>query len=217
MNFTAKDARKLIGKDDATILEIGSNDGTDTQRFLHTFPAGQIHCFECEPRAIAKWTIKITDPRATLYEAALADVVGARTFHQSRGTPPGKVWEGYGDQWDMSGSLLPNDKHTEHSPWLKFDQTITVQCTTLDNWAVQFLAPEQIVDFAWVDVQGAEHLVLKGGQQTIKRVRWWYCEIDPRPNYHAQASLDDIRALLPGFELVREYSGYNYLWRNSSL
>jgi FkbM family methyltransferase len=214
--MNAAEARKLLGKDDATILEIGSNDGTDSKEFLDAFKNIQLHCFECDPRAISKWRSNIADRRASLYEVALAKEPGQRTFHQSAGKPPGKQWEGHDDQWDKSGSLLPVNKHTEHCPWLRFDKTITVECTTLDSWADNRI-PNKVIDFIWIDVQGAEAEVLRGGQKTIARTKWWYCEIDPRQNYHGEGTLDDIRALLPGFSLVREYAGYNYLWKNDSL
>src|SRR5262245_56296770 len=44
---------ELVGRDDPLILEIGCNDGTDTAELLSTFPRGQIHCFECDPRPIS--------------------------------------------------------------------------------------------------------------------------------------------------------------------
>lgn len=34
-------------------IEVGANDGTDTNKLLEAFPEIEIHCFEPDPRAIA--------------------------------------------------------------------------------------------------------------------------------------------------------------------
>ena len=211
--LTPAAVRRIVGKDDGRILEIGANDGTDTMGFLREFPLGEIHCFEPDPRAIAGWRSRVGDDfRAHLYEIALSDRIGAATFHQSGGNPPGAAYREIVD-WDKSGSLLPVDRHQRYSPWLRFDSTVQVETTTLDLWHLSQSSVH--IDFAWVDVQGAEGLVLQGGQKAIRYIDWWYCEIDPRPNYHGQATLDQIRELLPGFKLVSEHGGYNFLFRRA--
>lgn len=215
-DFTPYDARQLIGRDDAVILEIGANEADDTVHFLRAFPEGTIYCFECDPRAIAKFSRKCTDPRATLYEVALADTCGKRTFHQSGGKPPGKSWRDYEGEWDKSGSLLPVDKHCEHSPWLKFKSTIEVECWTLDYWAegVPYMGEFSLL---WADVQGAEHLVFRGGKDVLKRTRYVYAECDPRHNYKDNATLSDLDAELSQFDRIGEYGGYNFLWKNRNI
>lgn len=215
--FHAKNARELLRKDDALILEIGANEGDDTAQFVGAFPKGVFHCFECDPRAIEKWKRNIQHPNAHLHEVALSNEIGTHDFHQSDGHPDGEYWANYGPHWDKSGSLLPNDRHTEVATWMSFLPPITVLTTTLDAWAAEHLPAEAIVDFAWVDVQGAEAMVLEGGQETIKRIRYWYAECDPRPLYHGMASLGELDRLLPNFRRIGEYSGFNHLWVNEKL
>lgn len=218
--FTIAMARDLVGRDDGLILEIGANEADDTVKFLTRFPAAHIHGFECDQRAIAKWHRNVAasghGQRATLHEFALADAVGVKSFYPSSGTPPGKCWEGYGDQWDKSGSLLPPDRHCDNSPWMEFLPPTSVPCRTLDDWAADYSGEFQ---FAWVDVQGAEAAVIRGGLETVRRIRWWYCECDPRPNYHGQADILEIRNLLEplGFRYVEEFGGYNHLFQNTLL
>jgi FkbM family methyltransferase len=198
-------------------LEIGANEGDDTQHFVSNFPTAEIHCFECDPRAIEKWKRNIASPNAKLYEVALSDKTGECEFHQSDGQPDGTTWENYGGHWDKSGSLLPNDQHTRFCKWMSFLPPIKVKCTTLDEWAKENLADDRIIDFAWVDVQGAEAMVLSGGQETIKRIRYWFAECDPRPLYKGMAKKQEIDSLLPGFSMVRPYPHFNFLWKNNSL
>ncbi len=200
----------LLGRDDANIIEIGANDGSDTLAFLHTFPRGKVSCFECDPRAIKTWRERVHDPRATLVEAALADTPGSMKFYPSGGKPPG--WDI--ESWDKSGSLLAPDRHSDYSRWLTFGSPVTVPVMTLDQWRG---GDTSIIDFAWVDVQGAEAMVLRGATATIPRIRWWYCECHSRPYYHGQATVDEIAKLLPGFVLHSTHHGDNFLFRNTGL
>ncbi len=73
------------------------------------------------------------------------------------------------------------------------------------------------MDFIWCDAQGNEANILRGAQDMIRRVRYWYCECDPRPCYKGMATLQEIRSLLPGFLFHGEYAGYNYCFRNEAL
>ena len=70
--ITMAEIRQLVGKDDPTVLEIGCNDGEDTQRFLDHFPGIKLYCFEPDPRAIAKFQRRINDSRCRLMPVALS-------------------------------------------------------------------------------------------------------------------------------------------------
>jgi FkbM family methyltransferase len=203
----------LVGRDDPHILEIGANDGTDTFTFLEEFPDCRIRCFECDPRAIASWRKRIPDDeeRAVLYETALGDVQGELAFHPSGGRPPGKE-NMHIQSWDKSGSLLAPDQHSKYARWLYFGEPIKVPVTTLDALLGDNVDP---IDFAWVDVQGAEAMVLRGAQNTLPRIRWWYCECHSRPYYHGQATLDELLAHMPGFVLHSRHEGDNFLFHNT--
>jgi FkbM family methyltransferase len=219
MDFTAKMMHDLIGHDHGLVLEIGANECEDTVGFLDEMPLATFHCFEPDPRAIAKAMARNLPPeRVRIYELALSDQIGTADFHQSDGRPDGDCWRDYGDHWDKSGSLLPNDRHTKYTTWMSFLPPIQVQTTTLDAWAAEHLDPGAIIDFAWVDVQGGEAMVFRGGRKTIKRMRFIYAECDPRPLYRGMAKLPDLDALLPGFtRQPTRYRGSNFLWRNDAL
>jgi FkbM family methyltransferase len=217
-DFNAKTMRETIGHDHGLILEIGSNECEDSVQFVAEMPGCTVHAFEPDPRAIAKARAKNLPPNIHLYEVALADQVGTHEFHQSDGQPDGDYWKGYGGHWDKSGSLLPNDRHTQFTKWMSFLPPITVPTTTLDAWAAEYLDPNAEISFAWVDIQGGEAMMLRGAQETIKRLRWIICEADPRPLYKEMPRLADLDALLPGF--IRqpiEYRGFNFLWQNVML
>jgi FkbM family methyltransferase len=201
---------KSQNKKPQIILEIGANDGEDTVKLLSQNRKATVYAFECDPRAIAKWKKRVKAFRVRLFETAIGDQEGYHVFHPSGGNPGGN-WERYGD-WDKSGSLLPFDRHSENAPWMKFPDPFSVPVTTLDKWAAEHI-PGAMIDFVWVDVQGAELLVIQGARETLKRVRYFYCECDPRPNYKGQPTKQQLIDALPGFKLEKEFS-YNILFAN---
>jgi FkbM family methyltransferase len=200
----------LVTKPDPLILEIGCNDGTDTLEFLDVFPDCTIHCFECDPRPIAKFRARVRDSRCTLHEVALADADSTAVLHMSGGTRTGADRA----DWDMSSSLLPPKEHLVRYPWVTFERECLVRTMRLDTWAEGL--GSRSVDFIWMDVQGAEHLVIKGGQQTLRdRTRWLYFEYYNREMYTGQNSLAENLELLPGYRLIATY-GRNALAVNET-
>jgi hypothetical protein len=112
-------------------------------------------------------------------------------WYQSGGSPDGKRQD-----WDYSSSLLKPTAHLEHYPWCTFERKMRVQVVALDR--LMFGA----VDFIWMDVQGAEHLVLSGAAQTLERTRYLYTEYYDTPMYEGQLNLEGLRGMLPDFEVV---------------
>jgi hypothetical protein len=74
-----------------------------------------------------------------------------------------------------------------------------------------------MIDFCWISVQGAEHLVLLGGLSALRRIRYLYYKFDSRPAYQAQSTDLAMRELLEnnGFTYVEEYSDGSRLWKNT--
>jgi phage terminase large subunit-like protein len=105
----------------------------------------------------------------------------------------------------MSSSLLPPKEHLVRYPWVTFERECLVRTMRLDTWAERFCS--RTIDFIWMDVQGAEHLVFMGGQQTLRhRTRWLYFEYYNREMYEGQKSLVGNLELLPGYRLTATYA-----------
>jgi FkbM family methyltransferase len=203
--ITADEIRMLVGRDDAVILDVGSNNGGHSRMFLKTFPAGIVHAFEPDPRCIKKWRAATKDQRATLHEVAVGDADGTVTFHIS----DGREAEGHPEGWDSSGSLLPpTDELYKRWPWLKFGRTQTVPCIRLDTWFAT--SGLDHIDFIHADVQGAEMKLIAGAQQTLAKTRYFYTEYGRTQYYEGQPSLDSILQALPGFEIL-------HLWKDDVL
>lgn len=211
--ITADEIRRQVGTETPTVLEIGCNGGGDTLWFLEMFAAPRLYCFEPDPRAIARFRRQVGERHdVQLFEMALSDRNGTVTFHQSGGRPDtegrGPMTEG----WDQSGSIRAPKAHLEVHPWVTFDETIEVPTSTLDSWRdAHGIGP---VDFIWMDVQGAEIDVFRGGPRTLADTRLLYTEFSDEELYEGQRPLRDLLDELGHFAVVKRYPG-DVLLRNT--
>jgi FkbM family methyltransferase len=190
--------KKLIGRDDPVIIEVGANIGQTTEEFLREMPDARIFCFEPEPRAIRQFKSRIQSPNVTLFECAVGNRNGTVNFNQSSG-------EGTAKDWDQSGSIRDPKRVFETWPWLKFESQIQVPIVRLDDWGRD--KNFGVVDLVWADVQGAESDVILGGASVIKNCRFLYTEYGVIEWYEGQVSLDQICEALfeVGFVLYRKF------------
>jgi FkbM family methyltransferase len=207
----------LLGRPDPIILEIGANNGMHTRHFMRVFPQAKIFAFEPDPRAIAKFKKRISDPRVVLFEGAIGAEDGEAEFHVSSGLPPTFTPEqrqNFADGWDLSGSLRAPKTHTKIWPWCKFEKTIRVPVRTLDSWTCE--NGIERIDFIWADTQGAEGDLVAGGRNTLARTRFFYTEYSNNEWYEGQPNLATLAAMLPGFDIVTRYS-MDVLFKNKTL
>ncbi len=220
--LVAENIRELVGEA-PIILEIGCNDGTDTMRFLAAMPGARIYCFEPDPRAIARFHTIVNDERAELYETALSCTDGTAVFYGSAGVPPetsrrsGAPHYCFLPEWDLSGSLQTPTGHLMRSPWVTFpsERQCTVQTMRLDTWLDRH-AEITGIGFIWLDVQGAEAMVIQGAPAALSVTRFLYTEYSDTPLYEGQVPLIELQRLLPGFELLSVH-GENALFKNREL
>jgi 2-O-methyltransferase len=199
--LTAVEIRKILGKDNPVIIEVGANSGQTTLELLREMPGARIFAFEPEPRAIAKFREAITSPNVHLYECALGAVNGTTSFYQSSGA---EHLQGYREGWDQSGSIRRPNTHLRVWPWVKFEKQITVPIMTLDDWSREHQITE--ADFIWADVQGAESDLVEGAAQFLRSSQYLYTEYSNDEWYEGQITLADLLEKLPNFELIRRYA-----------
>ena len=206
--------KSLIGTEDPIILEIGANNGTDTIDFLNTFKAGRFFCFEPDPRALAQWMQNVKDPRAQVFNIAISDQIGTIEFNQSSGWPPDWDKPSPDAEWNMSGSIKKPKNHIPIHPWCLFDKKIMVNTITLDEWVENVGVKE--IDFAWIDVQGAEYEVIKGGRDTFdNKLRYVYTEYSNDEQYEGQLNKEGLLKMLPNYSVVKDF-GEDILLRNDN-
>lgn len=209
------DILRLIDRSNATILDIGTNNGDMCDNFSKWFQYAQIFAFEPDPRAIKKMLARNLSSRIHLTAKALGRSVGTAIFHQSSGQNLGAGIidheTGQIEDWDQSGSLRAPKDHLTAFPWVKFDSQIEVEITTLDTWSAE--QKVRYIDFIWADVQGAEEDLIVGGLQTLRNTRHFYTEYSHQEMYENSAKLNDIIDMLPFFEVVEVFQ-HDVLLRN---
>ena len=83
--------------------------------------------------------------------------------------------------------------HLQAHPWVKFEQVIQVNSTRLDDYKP---LENNIIDFIWMDVQGAEDLVFAGAKNTLRNTKYIYTEYNNFELYENQANLNKILSLI---------------------
>lgn len=202
--ITKELVRECVGKPDPTILEIGCNDGEHTLWLLEIFENPTVYCFEPDPRAIARFKEKVGQrSNVHLFEIALSDNNGDTTFYQSGGRLDEKSIETMPEGWDLSGSIRQPKDHLAKHPWVTFEQSITVKTATLDAWCREHAIGD--IDFIWMDVQGAEIDVFRGGVTMLPKTRFIYTEYDNSELYEGQYTLKQLLKYLKDFKVMIRY------------
>jgi len=200
--------KSLIKIESPIILEIGSNDGRDSQEFLNEFKNIKLYCFEPDPRQIKRFKDRIEDSRCKLYKIAISNKEGIIDFYLSESIDPNTTAED-------SSSIKKPKKHLRRFPWIKFQKKIQVKTMPLDSWAKKKKINK--IDFIWADVQGAEKELIEGGLKTLnEKTRYFYTEFYNEELYEGQINLKDILKKLPNFRILNIY-GDNVLLENKFL
>lgn len=213
--ITAQLIRDCVGTESPTILDIGANKGTQSLWLAEMFDDARVFSFEPDPRAITRFKETVGDhPDVTLFELALSDRDGTITFHQSGGHHDPDLAAEMPEGWDLSGSIRAPKEHLDAHPWVTFEETVEVATTTLDSWCAD--QGVDAIDFIWMDVQGAEIDVFRGGVAALARTRYVYTEYSDRELYEGQRPLADLLDHLGRFRVVTRYPT-DVLLENTSL
>ncbi len=189
--FGTENFFRSIVKEGMNVLDIGANLGIYT---LHALAAGcNVYCYEPTPKIfkilLDNIGINGFEPsgRAYAYNLAVSDTEGEMKF---------AVYE------NLNG-------HNTFFPSEANDKTIQVKTVSLD----QHLAHLSRVDVAKIDVEGAEHLVLKGMQGIIDNNPHIKIIMEFAPSHLKRAGKDplefiqQIRSMRLGIRLIDENSG----------
>jgi len=202
--------RKIIAKENPTIVEVGAHYGEDSMRFLETFPKAKIYCFEPDPRNVRAFRAYIDNPQIQLFEVALAAQNGTASFFQSYQNPATREVPSKYDWIDVElyeKEQLSNSGSSSLKKGYKFnlEGSITVRTQRFDDWKDENKVGE--VDFAWIDVQGAEKDVLDGMGDTIRQIKLIWIEYG-ETDYEDAMSRDEVVAYFNErhFAVVEKFS-----------
>lgn len=195
--FDSELGRYLGKRDSLTIFEIGSCEGEDTIRLKKRFPNSTVYTFEPLPNNIARIKRNLAKYGLSdrhLYKIALSNVDGNSEFHVSSGhpkdLPKSKTWN-YGNK---SSSLLPPKEHIKVLDWVKFNNKIKVKTQRLDSFCKQHEI--SAIDFVFIDVQGAELLVLEGAGKLLDKIGAVWMEVEAIELYKNQPLKKDVEMFM---------------------
>ena len=200
-------ARLFRPHEPLVIFDIGACEGEDSVRYARHYPQSRVFAFEPLPanQALVRANLERYAARnAALHPLALSDRTGDAKFYISSGRPrdlfAGENWN-YGNK---SSSLLPPAQNEPMHGWIEFNDAITVQTETLDEFCRKNAIAQ--IDFIHMDVQGAEWLVLQGAQRMLSTTTALWIEVADIELYRGQRLRPEIDAFMQqaGFSVAHE-------------
>ena len=153
------------------MLDCGAHDGLDSIELVNTF-GGTLYAVEAVPDVFSRLIENTkSHPNIHPYNLALGKKNEKINFYVSAGNS------------GASSSLLQPREHLRDHPEISFHENIRVDCFTLDKWAEDNKISR--IDFMWLDMQGAEKLMLEASEQIIKTVKVIHCEISTKETYES--------------------------------
>lgn len=169
---------------DSVIIEAGAHNGRDTVQMAKIWPKATIYAFEPHPKYFQILKNSIFDfDNVHCFEIALSNVVGRAKFYIS-------------DEELHSGSsslLLPRlEILNRYWPAMRFadKDRVFVNTVTLDVWAKENQVKN--IDFMWLDMQGAELMILKASPQIMKTVKFIYTEVSFIGGYESSPFYSEV-------------------------
>ncbi len=192
--YELSEVAKFVSSISPTIVEAGAFDGTDTVAFSNRWPAGHIYAFEPLPTLANKVrNATLNCNNVTLVESALSSTDDETLILHS--FDPDTTEHG-------SSSILPPGDHLEVAPQILFNKEVTVPATTIDKWHESVGSPT--IDLLWLDLQGAELIVLQRGEALVAATKCCHIEVSKKPLYQGGATYKEIRDFFAdrGFKLI---------------
>jgi FkbM family methyltransferase len=151
---------------------------------------------------LGKWTSVLEERFADrnkfqIINCALSDKEGLINFYVS------EEFDSISSVFELNGQIQSLASMNIKKPIL-----ITVNSKTLDNITHEHHLTK--IDLIKIDVQGAEHLVLNGGKNTLKNTRFVYTEFSFKPIYDGSSTFFDLYKIFyeNNFHLVNISPGF---------
>lgn len=193
------------------IVIVGANEGAEILRLRQSYSHTRFLCFEPSPEWYAKLAKNFCNAEfVEARELALGDMRGEATFYELPLAGNGSLLRPDAEQWSNFTKI---DK--------KEVTSFEVKVSTLDDEAAKL----DKIDLLWVDVQGAEGNVLRGGTETMRRVSAVFLEVALIDSpYEGTILFPELEAMMHGFGFLCvglgidsvNYTG-NALWVQNNL
>lgn len=186
-------------------FDIGSRDLNESISLATAFPHTVVHAFEASPACVTmcnnNWSKLSRDfqDRIKINDFAVNDISGKINFYPLDTEHSVPSWGNYNHGVASKLKLIDGLNGTflnEH--WIQ--KEITVDAYSLDDYcnSIGISGP----DLVWMDVQGAELDVLKGGANCLANTKVIITEAGIKPYYHGHGLFNDIDQYLNNLGFV---------------
>jgi FkbM family methyltransferase len=184
------------------IVDLGARRGEDTRWMLEAVADRQpwAICVEADIGNFLK--LQASGLSATFVYGAIADHEGSCFFWENHDFE----W-GFGSIYDPVPGKLSVDYH-------KFIRTGPIPCFTFDTLCDKFHVDQ--ISLICADIHGAEKDMIKHGQRALRRTSYLFVEFFNEPMYYGMATKKELLAMLPGWQVAREFP-WNMLLKNQEV
>ena len=194
------------------IFELGAYDCGNTQQLIMCCESGnpRYYAFEPDPRNIDRCLPRLPET-VNFFQAAIGNITGKVPFHLSSPDPQGAT---------ASSSISPFKDHVKVFDWCHEVGVVEVSCWRLDDFCLAYEVDH--IDLIFMDIQGAERLMIEGAQKILKHTKYIFTEFEGLTEqakgslYEHSSSLEHILSLLPGWTAIEVLPG-DALLKNEKL
>jgi FkbM family methyltransferase len=188
--------RHLEGQSNLSVVDVGAYEGLFTSAIDRFCGVRRGILVEPQPEHAARLRVRFSAPRFEVVQAAVSETPGQREM-EINGS-------------DATSSLLKTMRDLPELAAVDVRAMATVACrvTTLD--AVFRDSGLSHVDLLKLDVQGAEHLAIRGGKETLAHTTMVWTETSFKQLYEGSCKQDEVFDLLEaaGFSLFELEPGF---------
>jgi FkbM family methyltransferase len=174
-----------------SIWDIGSRDGNDSIEIVKNFPSAKVFAFEPNPQTypMVKKNSDESEGVIQSFNVALSNIDGPITFFQIDTEKTESTWSdgnpGASSIFQTSGKY-PIEQYVQNS--------ILVESRRGDSLIESGVC--EVPNLIWMDVQGAEQLVLEGFGAKLKEIDFIYIELSLNEIYTGQALAREVTKYL---------------------
>ncbi len=177
------------------IFDVGAHHGTVSHQYRELFPDSTLYAFEPFPDSYERLQANTArDSMIRAFNLGFADATGPRLLSSNSLAVTNSLLE-----TDGRGASIWGQGLYETTEWINAD------FSSIDDFVAEMNIPT--IDILKMDVQGAEHLVLKGAERSIaaSRIKLIYTEIITVPTYIGQKEF---------YEILRFFSTHGFVLHN---
>ena len=190
--------------DPLVIFDIGCCEAEDSIRYSDLFPASTVYAFEPRADNCAKAKELISEYKKNnivLENLALSNKNGVAEFFLSEGDPEKQEDREEWNYGNKSSSLLPPSEQIKtETSWLRFNKKVEVDTVRLEDYVMK--KGLKTIDFAHIDVQGAELMVLEGAGVFIDKIKLIWLEVESVELYKGQPLKNDVERFMQRHNFV---------------